>query len=674
MSEKFDELNELEVSLESEVFDAENADVPKERNRLTSYFRFLFLMLLVMVAAPRAEANEDEVKPTFLHYLLPNHSNFASNAKRYEEPRKGEFGEIPLVPESQQPFLWQCDELDDDRTPSPVFEAAKEVRRSFHSKVAEIKTRHRQLEKLKELIDTYHSAQGVSANFRKKLQRLKKIYKENADITESDMETWTDLEQKARALRGNVKTQVLAEKNVGNRLRRCTKAQPVFDIGDNIHPSIPPLHINFKNYTDEGVSLLPFRCEAMHPTDLAKTSSGAYIAVSILEQIITEHILIATEREKDYITAADRATGEIGDSHVKIRHRNAFNALKSGSPLNASILNGRPHSALRGWISLLSDVRKLKAEVYRAVRFQTKAADKIDRCKRPDKRMPPRPSARDTKALKKAVAENDVIALKVELRRQLLEREKVSDNQLNQVFIASADDTDIRALDRKKRVIGQMAREHFPGEKLTYHILQKPLRNGATVSCILVRKKVDQPNAVVQQVGPVSRGGQGTLQLAEIDETPDIFQSRALTKTINDYRKQMGLSEIAMSSALNKVAQEHVKDLAENKPHEKDGDCNLHSWSDQTKRASECCYTSNHAQAACMWNKPRELTSYDGKGYEIAAGGVNSPEEALCEWTTSTMHHAVIINRGMWRDVDWNAMGAAVYKGYAVVWFGREEE
>ncbi len=707
VSEKFDDLNELEIPLESGMSNVEKNDVLKKQGRLTAYFRFLFLMLMVMVAAPKAEANDDdEAKPIFLHYLLPNHSNFAPNAKRYEEPRKGQFGEIPLVPESQQPFLWQCDELDDDeseRTPSPVFEAAREVRTSFNSKVAEIKTRHRQLEKLKELIDTYHSAQGVSADFRKKLQRLRKIYKENADITEADMETWENLEQRARALRGDVRAQVFAEKNVGTRLRRCTKTQSAFDIGDNIHPSIPPLHINFKSYTDEGVSILPFRCEAMHPTDLTKTSSRVYIAVSILEQIITEHILIATEREKDYITATDRATGEVGNSPVKIQRRNALNALKSGSPLNASILNGRPHSALRGWISLLSDVRKLKAEVYRAVRFQTKAADKIDRCKRPDKRMPTRPSARDTKALKKAVAENDVMAIKVELRRQLLKREKISDDQISQVFIALADDMDIRALDRKKRAIGQRAREQFQGQELTYHILEKRLQNGTIVACVLVKPKYliraceitngsdtedlitctggMEPESDDYEECTEATVGSGNFtctknppEADDAPEVPDPFSSRELVKTINDYRKQMGLPEVVMSPALNKVAQQHVKDLAENKPQEEGKDCNLHSWSDQTEHASECCYTSNHAQAACMWNKPRELTGYDGNGYEIAAGGVSSPEEALSEWMTSTMHHAVIINRGLWKDVEWNAMGAAVYKGYAVVWFGKEED
>jgi hypothetical protein len=52
------------------------------------------------------------------------------------------------------------------------------------------------------------------------------------------------------------------------------------------------------------------------------------------------------------------------------------------------------------------------------------------------------------------------------------------------------------------------------------------------------------------------------------------------------------------------------------------GDCNMHSWSDKGFNVwNSCCYTSDHAEAECMWDKPREITfgSFTGFGYENAA-------------------------------------------------------
>ena len=57
-------------------------------------------------------------------------------------------------------------------------------------------------------------------------------------------------------------------------------------------------------------------------------------------------------------------------------------------------------------------------------------------------------------------------------------------------------------------------------------------------------------------------------------------------------------------------------------------ECNLHSWSDKGPW-SACCYTPDHAQAQCMWDKPSELTNYPGNGYEISAAGYDSAQAAL---------------------------------------------
>jgi hypothetical protein len=143
-----------------------------------------------------------------------------------------------------------------------------------------------------------------------------------------------------------------------------------------------------------------------------------------------------------------------------------------------------------------------------------------------------------------------------------------------------------------------------------------------------------------------------------------------IVAAVNAYRVSLGLPAIPASPALGVVADAHVHDLHDHEPHEAPG-CNLHSWSDQGSWVA-CCYTGLPAQYACMWNKPQELTNYPGIGYENAASGVTSPTDALNRWRGSAAHHDVIVNQGPWANVTWRAVGAALYRGYAVLWFGEE--
>ncbi|MFM6401271.1 MAG: hypothetical protein ACKPFF_31745, partial [Planktothrix sp.] len=41
-------------------------------------------------------------------------------------------------------------------------------------------------------------------------------------------------------------------------------------------------------------------------------------------------------------------------------------------------------------------------------------------------------------------------------------------------------------------------------------------------------------------------------------------------------------------------------------------------------------------------------------------------------WKKSPAHNAVILNQGQWANLDWNALGVGLYKGYGVLWFGEE--
>lgn len=75
-----------------------------------------------------------------------------------------------------------------------------------------------------------------------------------------------------------------------------------------------------------------------------------------------------------------------------------------------------------------------------------------------------------------------------------------------------------------------------------------------------------------------------------------------------------------------------------------------------------------------MWDKPRELTSYPGDGYEIAhwSSAGATAQSSFQGWKKSRGHNATMINLGIWKQVSWQAIGIAIHEEYSVVWFGKE--
>lgn len=144
----------------------------------------------------------------------------------------------------------------------------------------------------------------------------------------------------------------------------------------------------------------------------------------------------------------------------------------------------------------------------------------------------------------------------------------------------------------------------------------------------------------------------------------------SLCDAINTYRIDHGLPAIPVSAALMTVARYHAEDLASNGTG--GTSCNLHSWT-SSDMWSGCCYTDDNAQAACMWNKPREIASYAAPGVEIAArahAASITPATAVAAWDASEHHREVIANDDDFSDSTWRAMGCAIESGYATVWFG----
>ena len=152
-------------------------------------------------------------------------------------------------------------------------------------------------------------------------------------------------------------------------------------------------------------------------------------------------------------------------------------------------------------------------------------------------------------------------------------------------------------------------------------------------------------------------------------------EEKRLYVLINDYRKSKKLGPIPYSAKLSKVAQTHVRDLMANYDYENRGDCNPHSWSAKGKWTS-CCYTADHKQAQCMWDKPKEIADYDGAGYEIAYWSSDDADavEGLEGWKKSAGHNPLLINSDSWSKLEWKGIGIGIYESYAVVWFGETED
>jgi len=154
---------------------------------------------------------------------------------------------------------------------------------------------------------------------------------------------------------------------------------------------------------------------------------------------------------------------------------------------------------------------------------------------------------------------------------------------------------------------------------------------------------------------------------------------KTLANLINQYRIDNGLSAIPVTQSLTAVSQIHSQDLVNNfngQPTDpNNSNCNLHSWSSNYFDGytwDAMCYTSDHAQAQEMWDKPREITNntFTGNGYENAywSSGNVTPEGALNGWKTSTGHNNVILNQDIWASKTWNSLGVGILGNYAVMW------
>jgi hypothetical protein len=142
-----------------------------------------------------------------------------------------------------------------------------------------------------------------------------------------------------------------------------------------------------------------------------------------------------------------------------------------------------------------------------------------------------------------------------------------------------------------------------------------------------------------------------------------------LYNMINAYRQRYDLPSIPLSKSLSFVASTHVRDLYFHHPDQ--GSCNAHSWSDQGTW-KPFCYPRDENKKSSVWDKPRELTEYKGKGYEIVywENSATVIDSIIAFWKSMDYFNSFLMNNGKWQGKRWNAIGIGIYENYACAWFG----
>lgn len=153
-------------------------------------------------------------------------------------------------------------------------------------------------------------------------------------------------------------------------------------------------------------------------------------------------------------------------------------------------------------------------------------------------------------------------------------------------------------------------------------------------------------------------------------------KEQAIYDRIMVEREKVGMPAIPASVSLMHVARTHAGDSAAHQATAAK-ECNLHSWSNKGSW-SVCCYTSDHANAKCMWDKPKELTNFKVTGYEISAMSSSSETDVVDMWMGSPGHHDVMLNAGVWsnvfKSIGIGTTGDAESGYYTHVWFAVESE
>jgi hypothetical protein len=146
-------------------------------------------------------------------------------------------------------------------------------------------------------------------------------------------------------------------------------------------------------------------------------------------------------------------------------------------------------------------------------------------------------------------------------------------------------------------------------------------------------------------------------------------QEMELFRMVNEYRQQNNLPPVALSKSLCYVASLHARDLMLNNPDQ--GSCNFHSWSNRGSWIP-FCYPRDENKKSSVWDKPREITKYPAKAYEIVYWENTQMVEdsIMMVWKTEEYFNSFLLNSGKWEGQNWNAIGISIFESYVCAWFG----
>ncbi len=146
----------------------------------------------------------------------------------------------------------------------------------------------------------------------------------------------------------------------------------------------------------------------------------------------------------------------------------------------------------------------------------------------------------------------------------------------------------------------------------------------------------------------------------------------ALYNLITDYRRIHNLPVVPFSRSLSYVARTHAMDLTYNRPDF--GGCNPLSWSAKGKWKA-ICYFHDPNRIVGMNDKPKEITGYKFKGWEMVYSGGEEARapDAFDLWKGLGLTNDYLLNTGKWIK-PWKALGIGFYGEYACVWFGEGDD
>lgn len=167
------------------------------------------------------------------------------------------------------------------------------------------------------------------------------------------------------------------------------------------------------------------------------------------------------------------------------------------------------------------------------------------------------------------------------------------------------------------------------------------------------------------------------LSAQTTNKIPDDFcisaDDNKLLESINQFLVENGKKDLDYSISLSYVAKLHVNDLLQNHPDT--SVCNLSSWSNKGEW-TDCCYQKYVPNQDCMWEKPKELTSFKYRGYEMAfyfEEDFNS-DTVMQLLLSSNAAIDMLLTKGDYSKKNWVCMGVALNNKYASIWFAQRAD